>query len=143
MGELQPGVINLDRIPVLNGALQIGIPVHPGTETGLSIIVGGSHIQMSRQDGQPLQIDDHTKPGRTMQRQDPLRLFTRPVSGLAFLHTDASDGRLIVEAEGLEIVDIERFKHGFLTQTFIYAYRQQHPGIAWASVQALLDKYES
>lgn len=141
LGELDYGMVLLGSVPVIDGALQVG--VFAGEEqpmAALSAAINPSLIILSRADGQLLQVDDHDKADGSGRRPDPVRIFESPISRLVLQNTIATEDTWRIEDEAVEITDMKRFDK-FLTQMFLFAYRKQHPGIGAAELLSLLDAY--
>lgn len=141
LGELDPAMLLLGSVPVIDDVLQVGVFVRSEQpKVGLSLIIGEHIMLLSRADGQPLQIADNDKADGSGVRPDPVTLFTRPVDEVVLTNTIATEDTWRVEGSGLAIPDVKRFDK-FLTQMFLYAYRQQHPDVRPAELLSLLDAY--
>jgi|GEM_PF-5648680 hypothetical protein len=141
LGELDYGMLPFGHVPVIDDVLQVGLFVrndHPRAD--LTMIVGERAIILGRADGQALQVADNDKADGSGQRPPAIELFIRPISELVFSNTIATEDTYHVTGEGLEIPDLRRFDK-FVTQIFLYAYRQQHPEARPAEILELLDAY--
>ncbi len=102
LSQLEPGIVSLG-VPVLGEAVQLGT-TNIDTKKRLAVTIGSPDIQVAREDGTHLQIEDVIRGPRAEQR---VPVLVEPIDELLLSPSNEPDIWSVVATAGLRVYNTE------------------------------------